>query len=512
MGRSSKRKAKRKQKPKLDPVAKAERDYNQAAVDLLVQTAKCIEQPPPDESVMGHQAHYLRRIDRLTGEARELAERLYHSSALTRYVALRVLGYDPLDIGLIASKAGEQDVAERVVLELESGLEPGKAIVDTRGKVITCLAPGMPVASLKRVSCKVVTALISAYEAEHKLLTLVKEKAVVLEPATQLMTLEKKGWLAPLESLAMLTLAGSSCSALLLHSLNKAFIQTLEAYVSATKSSGLGNDEALRIWFRGTGEVAAYLALLADLGVEPSVRQLRAVFALHDPVLPLVIGACFARWRPLDAEFDAMGPTILEDDVITRFDLFPCHFALMAYFGTLQRMYPRSAGNLSLYDRLDPFMHEFYQYYDQEYQELRRLGMPEEPAVTLLRDLAILARGSKPDWGDDLVDEPGKLPPLRIDDYCLPDGRESLRMIRLLAQQLLFAARAPLATIFLRQADLDRWERKLGPLDRVRNGIFVQPWHSNDDLPLHKAPVRRNDPCPCGSGKKFKKCCIDKRG
>ena len=23
------------------------------------------------------------------------------------------------------------------------------------------------------------------------------------------------------------------------------------------------------------------------------------------------------------------------------------------------------------------------------------------------------------------------------------------------------------------------------------------------------APVGRNDPCPCGSGKKFKKCCID---
>ena len=22
------------------------------------------------------------------------------------------------------------------------------------------------------------------------------------------------------------------------------------------------------------------------------------------------------------------------------------------------------------------------------------------------------------------------------------------------------------------------------------------------------APVRRNDPCPCGSGKKYKKCCL----
>ena len=28
-----------------------------------------------------------------------------------------------------------------------------------------------------------------------------------------------------------------------------------------------------------------------------------------------------------------------------------------------------------------------------------------------------------------------------------------------------------------------------------------------DDYPTAPAPVGRNDPCPCGSGKKFKKCC-----
>jgi uncharacterized protein YecA (UPF0149 family) len=28
------------------------------------------------------------------------------------------------------------------------------------------------------------------------------------------------------------------------------------------------------------------------------------------------------------------------------------------------------------------------------------------------------------------------------------------------------------------------------------------------DTPIRKAPkVGRNEPCPCGSGKKFKKCC-----
>jgi uncharacterized protein YecA (UPF0149 family) len=28
-----------------------------------------------------------------------------------------------------------------------------------------------------------------------------------------------------------------------------------------------------------------------------------------------------------------------------------------------------------------------------------------------------------------------------------------------------------------------------------------------DSTPVRNAKVGRNDPCPCGSGKKFKKCC-----
>ena len=36
--------------------------------------------------------------------------------------------------------------------------------------------------------------------------------------------------------------------------------------------------------------------------------------------------------------------------------------------------------------------------------------------------------------------------------------------------------------------------------------------NDNDDTPVKKRPVRkqkigRNDPCPCGSGKKYKQCC-----
>ncbi len=35
--------------------------------------------------------------------------------------------------------------------------------------------------------------------------------------------------------------------------------------------------------------------------------------------------------------------------------------------------------------------------------------------------------------------------------------------------------------------------------------IDQSPWPSDENPFKH---VGRNDPCPCGSGKKFKKCCL----
>jgi uncharacterized protein YecA (UPF0149 family) len=31
------------------------------------------------------------------------------------------------------------------------------------------------------------------------------------------------------------------------------------------------------------------------------------------------------------------------------------------------------------------------------------------------------------------------------------------------------------------------------------------------EKPLPKQKAGRNDPCPCGSGEKYKKCCLDKK-
>ena len=41
---------------------------------------------------------------------------------------------------------------------------------------------------------------------------------------------------------------------------------------------------------------------------------------------------------------------------------------------------------------------------------------------------------------------------------------------------------------------------------KVNNGLRVAPW--TEALTKTLGKVGRNDPCPCGSGKKFKKCCL----
>ncbi len=40
----------------------------------------------------------------------------------------------------------------------------------------------------------------------------------------------------------------------------------------------------------------------------------------------------------------------------------------------------------------------------------------------------------------------------------------------------------------------------------TRHSKVIWPGFSGKPLPRHVADVGRNDPCPCGSGKKYKQC------
>jgi hypothetical protein len=62
----------------------------------------------------------------------------------------------------------------------------------------------------------------------------------------------------------------------------------------------------------------------------------------------------------------------------------------------------------------------------------------------------------------------------------------------------------------------DLLEKRHPELCRLFEGYFGKV---SDVVPIHLKPLLgprhdpgRNDPCPCGSGKKFKKCCLEKTG
>jgi uncharacterized protein YecA (UPF0149 family) len=60
--------------------------------------------------------------------------------------------------------------------------------------------------------------------------------------------------------------------------------------------------------------------------------------------------------------------------------------------------------------------------------------------------------------------------------------------------------------------DIEEVEAELGISEKKPFlGLFSDSY-SHDEINLKdKMKIGRNDPCPCGSGKKYKKCCLLKK-
>jgi preprotein translocase subunit SecA len=68
--------------------------------------------------------------------------------------------------------------------------------------------------------------------------------------------------------------------------------------------------------------------------------------------------------------------------------------------------------------------------------------------------------------------------------------------------------------MFLEHADADLqqiaedWKKRQAEEEEAYRRRMESIAHLSDEHPQEEAqPVGRNEPCPCGSGKKFKKCC-----
>ena len=54
--------------------------------------------------------------------------------------------------------------------------------------------------------------------------------------------------------------------------------------------------------------------------------------------------------------------------------------------------------------------------------------------------------------------------------------------------------------------NLPQWDKLLSPEERR---AILRRWRQDNQVSVEQLPGR-NDPCPCGSGKKYKKCCMKK--
>lgn len=51
-------------------------------------------------------------------------------------------------------------------------------------------------------------------------------------------------------------------------------------------------------------------------------------------------------------------------------------------------------------------------------------------------------------------------------------------------------------------------ERSLQALESKLSQLHAEAIRNPDIKSIYQVKIGRNDPCPCGSGKKFKKCCV----
>jgi len=506
--------------PPAVPNAPARHRGRAAATRLVTRLSKTLERAPLDEGQKGAQRHFLSRLWRVPDErARKLALRLHYDHVLARFVARTAAGLRTDVVGW--EKGPGRGEPQRAIVSLERGPHPARAVVDSDGQVITCLASDMAVLGDNQLAFEDVAPTLKRYEHWRALHRTAREVANEVDLFRLLREVREAGWLAPRETVEVFRNLGPAGGVLLLHEMGIGLERALEAYAVAAIASGIRTDEPIREWLRLSGSVAASMAALAENGVEPHPGHLRLTLSFHDALLPMVTGACLARWRPGDGEAILLPGEPpgngREDDadgmaaaLRTEPDGFASSCALATYFGVLRRRVLTLDDADRYLPDVDAGLDGLLDECDREIRELTVLREPVPVEVSFLRDLVLLAQGRKPDWGPEWPDDPALLPPIRIEDLCAPGGVTIDAAYRNLARRLLGPSWNDLTTLFSTRAQRRSWAQRLGPLDRTRTGTFRLPFVTIDPPRRAASEPGRNDPCPCGSGKKYKRCCLGK--
>jgi hypothetical protein len=473
-----------------------------ATRNILVTSATVLAEPAVPPGGEGHQPHFLSRLERLTDPALELAKRLYYDHGLSQFVARFLLG---LETSLTSHTKDPPNLEQvRLVVDLEAGASPSRLVMDAVGRVVTCLAPGMAVTSGLQITFDELNEAIELHGTWLLAMDRAKQIAETADITAALDRMERKGWAAPREDLLAISSLGPAGGALLLLRFNHCIEDYCVAIEEAVSSPAARTDAHLREWFRLSGALAAYLVLLGRYVTDPDPAMITALVRLPDPLLPLVLGASAACHFPERAETDLLLPDQGDEGDPAQYSL---HRAEAVYFGILRaRLLTLDPDSPRLADA-QRRLAELRDDYARDIDECRQCGEVPDEELLLVRDIAIEALGDDPGWGDDVASDPTALPPPRLADLCLAGRRTSGAPIKRLARRLLWAVpRNPIA-LFWPRAQLADWRGPVGADEKVRSGTFRFPYVELGAPVQRATAVGRNDPCPCGSGKKHKRCC-----
>jgi hypothetical protein len=478
-----------------------------------------------DHDAAGHDIHFLKRLERISLPQVEVAMSLYNDSQLVRFILERVT---------------LPESAESVALSLGDP-EKGPFVLVTRtGRFVTCLGegmrvdPGTPVVSNQRLN--------SLIDKAGELRERVEQAQKVAGDKSRVYRLLKRLFTAGDELSREEFIGISAWGPLLCHEF---MLQLLDAvnYLDDARlvlrkldKPPRQYDEPLRhYWnmFWATGHLALLIGAdareLADR--MPPVWQQMTQSGLtlswgimRQGFLPLAVrGAWMAgklgrRGLAMYKKKYEEAPSVLQlaDGGLGLIALAARHSGLR---GEIRKAMPREIPDDGTY--ITRFKRLLV---TATWSTLRLYTEAPEKYNRVITDLGrglysqFVAGGSggpggpdpsAPDGPEQLAAVPDDLllPLLAWQPLCfLKDSDVAIHMTLMVP----FAARAEPEAFYLKRVDLERLQRPWQPEDSLQLLRLYRDRYQGPAKPARAAPAPgRNDPCPCGSGKKYKRCCAD---
>lgn len=345
-GRGAKPKKKRKAKGgggRTYAVAAAQARVRDATAMLVRESARALERARLAPSEEGQREHFLRRLTRLSDEARAVATRLYYDTSMARFVARVLLGLDPVLVGFETDPEGSDEL--RLVIDLEAGSTPSRLVMTSRGCMVTCLAADMAVGGGVRVPFAALSAALERHAEWLAMQASAREIAERVDLAALQRRAGRLGWLVPREDAGTLAALGPAAGTWLLTTLSESGKGYARAADAAAFAHGARTDAELLAWHRASGELSVLLLLLARCFVAPNPQVLRTLLIVCDPMLALTIGATVAVHWPVRGIGVFLRQGSDPEGLVP--DLLSVQWAVLGYNGVARRMLGHAEGPAS---------------------------------------------------------------------------------------------------------------------------------------------------------------------